>query len=93
MIERLAASLLLVAATLSVAASPSDKVVLDVKGMTCAACPVTVKTVLKKQPGVEEVKVDLQKHTAEIRFDSGKVSAEKLAQAVTEAGFPATAQK
>jgi mercuric ion binding protein len=61
--------------------------------MNCAACPITVKTVLRKQPGVEDVKVDAQKHTAEVKFDSATVSAEKLAQVVTEAGYPTTARK
>jgi copper chaperone CopZ len=26
-----------------------------VKGMDCAACPITVKTVLKRQPGMSDV--------------------------------------
>lgn len=81
-----------VAAALSAQAAP-EQAVLNVKGMDCAACPITVKAVLKKQPGVEEVKVDMQKHTAEIKFDSARASSEKLARIVTEAGFPAIVQK
>ena len=84
-------------AVLSVAfsahAAPSESVTLDVKGMDCATCPITVKTVLKKQAGVADVKVDFKKATAEITFDPGKVSREKLAQVVTEAGFPSTARR
>ena len=74
-------------------AGTPESVTLDVKGMDCAACPVTVKTVLKKQPGVTEVKVDLNGATAQVIFDPGKVSREKLAQVVTESGFPSTARK
>jgi mercuric ion binding protein len=74
-------------------AGTPESVTLDVKGMDCAACPVTVKTVLKKQPGVTEVKVDLNGATAQVTFDPGKVSREKLAQVVTESGFPSTARK
>ncbi len=83
----------LAAFALSAAASDLHDVVLDVKGMTCAACPVTVKTVLKKQPGVEEVKMDAKKNTADVRFDRAKVSPEQLARAVTEAGFPTSPRK
>ena len=74
-------------------AGASESVTLDIKGMDCAACPVTVKTVLKKEPGVSDVKVDLKKATAQITFDPGRVSRERLAQVVTEAGFPSTARK
>ena len=74
-------------------ASDAQMVTLDVKGMHCASCPLTVKVVLKKQPGVDEVKMDAEKHTAEVKFDPAKVSPWKLAQAVTEAGYPATPRK
>lgn len=71
----------------------SGRATFDVKGMTCASCPVTVKVVLKKQPGVSDVKMDAAKHTAEVRFDPAKISPDQLAQAVTQAGYPATARK
>ena len=86
-------ALVFCAAASTVGASDSQRTVLDVHGMDCATCPITVKTVLRKQPGVEDVKVDFAKGTADIRFDPGKVSREKLAQVVTEAGFPSTPRK
>lgn len=80
------------AATFTLAGS-RESITLDVQRMDCAACPVTVKAVLKKQAGVDEVKVDLKKGTAEVTFDSAKVSPERLAQVVTEAGFPSAVRK
>ena len=80
-------------APLAVLAAPLQEAMIDVKGMDCAACPITIKAVLKKQPGVEEVKVDAQKHTAGVKFDPAKVSPEKLAVVITEAGFPSTVRK
>jgi len=74
-------------------ASLTQQVVLDVKGMDCAACPITVKALLRKQPGVEDVRGDLQKQIAEVRFDAAKVTPGKLAAAVSEAGFPASPRK
>ena len=80
-------------AVLPALAAPTQQVVLDVMGMDCAACPITVKAVLRKQPGVEEAKVDLEKQIAEVRFDAAKVTPDKLAAAVSEAGFPASPRK
>ena len=93
MLNRLIAALLLVGATFAANANRTESVILDVKGMTCATCPLTVKVVLKKQPGVDDVKMDADKHTAQVRFDPAKASADQLAKAVTQAGYPATPRK
>ena len=90
--KRLAA-LAALSIALAATAAAAESVTLDIKGMDCAACPITVKTVLKKQPGVSDVKVDFKKASAEITFDPGKVTPEKLAQVVTEVGFPTTPRK
>jgi len=74
-------------------AATAQTVTLDVKGMTCPTCPLTVQVALKKQPGVEEVKMDARHNTARVIFDPAKVSAERLAKAVTDAGYPATARR
>ena len=66
---------------------------LAVDGMTCASCPLTVKQVLKNQPGVSEASVDYKTHRAEVKFDPVKVQPEQLAKAVTDVGFPTTVKK
>ena len=93
MLNRILCAMACAATTLAVNASEVEKVTLDVKGMDCAACPVTVKAVLKQQPGVSEVKMDAEKHTAEVSFDPAKVTPDKLAKVVTETGYPATPRK
>jgi len=93
MLNRLVGALAVVGATFAANASTTQSVTLDVKGMTCATCPLTVKVVLKKQPGVDDVKMDAGKHTAEVRFDPAKASPDQLAKAVTQAGYPATPRK
>lgn len=93
MTNRLPAALAFFAAVMTANAGETRNVTLDVKGMTCASCPVTAKVVLKKQPGVDEVKMDAGRHTAEVKFNAAKVSPDQLAKAVTEAGYPATARK
>lgn len=83
---RVLAAILAFASSISLADSPKEAT-LEIKGMDCGACPLTVKVVLKKVQGVEEVVVD--KSSAKVRFDSSRVQPEQLAKAVTEAGFPA----
>jgi mercuric ion binding protein len=93
MTNRFLAALVLFAAAMTANAGEMRNVTLDVKGMDCVACPVTVKVVLKKQLGVDEVKMDAANHTAEVKFDAAKISPDQLAKVVTEAGYPATARK
>ena len=71
----------------------NQSVILEVKGMTCASCPLTVKQVLKRIPGVTDVSVDLQSGSASVRFDADKTQSIELAKAVSEFGFPATLKK
>ena len=66
---------------------------LEVKGMTCASCPLTVKQLLKKQPGVTAASVDYKLQIAQIKFDPDKTQPERLAKAVTDIGFPTTVKK
>lgn len=66
---------------------------LEVKGMTCPACPITVRKVLKRVPGVADAAVDLKTGTAEVKFDPARVQPEALAKAVTGAGFPTTVRR
>ncbi|HUI99083.1 MAG TPA: cation transporter [Usitatibacter sp.] len=82
----------LLAATWVRAGGP-ETVTLDVRGMTCPTCPLTVKVALEKQPGVADVKVDYRHNTAEVTFDPAKVSVDRLAKAVTDAGFPASPKR
>ena len=85
------ASLVIVA--LSAAAAEPARVVLDVPGMNCSLCPISVKKALDRVPGVLEAKADLATKSAEAKYDPDKVSPEALAKAVTNAGYPATVKK
>lgn len=71
----------------------SQTVTLDVKNMTCAACPITVKKALTKVPGVESAKVDFDTHTAVVTFDPDKTSVEALTKATGNAGFPSSLKR
>lgn len=67
-----------------------ETVTLDVKDMTCAVCPITVKKALEKVPGVTNAEVDFEKKTAGVTFDSDKASPATLTKATSDAGYPST---
>lgn len=90
---RILAAIALAGAASCAGAAELRTATLDVKGMDCAACPVTVKLVLEHQRGVSDVKMDAARHVAVVTFDPAKASADTLAEAVTEAGYPTKARR
>ncbi len=63
---------------------------LDVKGMTCATCPLTVRLALKKVAGVVDAKVTLEPPLAVVTYDDAKTSDAQLMRATANAGYPST---
>ena len=87
-------TLIFLAATLSVPAWAATKtVVLSVSGMTCAACPITVKKALNKVPGVEKVEIRFEQREAVVTFDDAKTNSEALTKATKDAGYPSTVKQ
>lgn len=74
----------------STAIAAIQTVTLDVPGMTCSACPITVKKALMKVEGVQQVKTDFDKKEAVVTFDNAKTSTAKLSSASSNAGYPVT---
>lgn len=71
-------------------ATQSKTVILDVPGMTCQFCPITIRKALEKVPGVLEAKADFKTKTATITFDPDKTTVESLTTATKNAGYPST---
>jgi mercuric ion binding protein len=75
-------------------ASASPKTVtLNVSGMTCAACPITVKKALEKVEGVSKVEVQFEKKQVLVTFDDAKTNTDALVKATTDAGYPSQPEK
>ena len=89
--------LLALSAFLIVIAAParaaSQTVTLAVPGMTCAACPITVKKALGKVDGVTKAEVSYEKREATVVFDAAKTNVQALIKATTDAGYPASAKE
>ncbi|MFO6055146.1 mercury resistance system periplasmic binding protein MerP, partial [Pseudomonas aeruginosa] len=76
------ATLIALAAALSTPAWAATKTVtLSVPGMTCAACPITVKKALTKVDGVQKAEVSYEKREAVVTFDDAKTNADALTKA------------
>lgn len=84
------ASALAAAFAFGALAGEPKQIVLDVPSMNCALCPISVKKALEKVPGVLAAKADLATKTAQASYDPDRTSAEKLAKAVSDSGYPAT---
>ena len=65
-------------------------VTLDVPGMYCEVCPITVKKSLVQLPGVNKVNVSLKAKEAVVTYDDAKVDVNKLIDATWNAGYPST---
>jgi len=84
--------LLAVALTLSsgTAWAAERTVTLDIQNMTCALCPITVSTAIKGVKGVKSVDVNFEAKTATVIFDDAVSNVDTVAQASTDAGYPAS---
>lgn len=64
------------------------KVVLEVPGMSCPACPFTVQKSLTKMAGVISAEVSFENKTAVVKYDSSKVTVRQMIMATTDVGYP-----
>lgn len=87
--KKLFASLALVA-VVAPAWAATQTVTLSVPGMTCAACPITVKKAISKVDGVSKTDVNFDKREAVVTFDDAKTSVQKLTKATADAGYPSS---
>ena len=62
-------------------------ITLDVPGMTCKFCPITIRKALEKVDGVVSAKADFDSKTATVIFDPDKTNIGALTQATANAGY------
>ena len=74
-------------------AAESKTVVLDVPGMTCKFCPITIRKALKKVKGVIKATAEYETKTATVTYDPAQTNVDELIKATTNAGYPSTVKK
>ncbi len=86
--------IIILAAVLVAFSSPllaaQKNVTLGVPGMTCGACPITVKKAISKVNGVTQTEVDFDKRQAVVTYDDAKASADQIMRSTANAGYPST---
>ncbi len=68
---------------------PSERLELNLKGMTCASCAGRIERALAKQPGVLSVSVNLASERAQVQIVRG-LDPQTLLSAVQQAGYSAS---
>lgn len=71
----------------------TQTVTLSVPGMTCAACPFTVKKALSGVEGVSQIDVSFEKREAVVTFDDSKTRIQTLTQTTENAGYPSSLKR
>lgn len=61
--------------------------ILNIEGMTCAACAKAVERVTKKLDGVESSSVNIATEKLNITYDETKVTVEQIESAIEKAGY------
>ncbi len=61
----------------------------QVEGMTCGGCEVAVRAAVKKLDGVASVKASHKEGSAEVTYDSEKVTPKAIIAAIEKIGFQA----
>ena len=61
-----------------------------IENMTCPACPFTVKKAMARVDGVKSVTVNFDAKTATAIFDPTVTTAQEIAAASTNVGYPTT---
>lgn len=75
--------------TIRVMSEPVCEKTLLVQGMDCASCVSHVERAVRQLPGVKHVAVNLALGRAQVRFDPRSLDGNRIAEAVSEAGYPA----
>ncbi len=70
-----------------------EEVALDVEGMTCDACAVTLHKALTRLDGVEAAQVTYEPPRAVVRYRPAVVSLDEIVRATANVGYPGTPVK
>lgn len=75
------------------AQATTARVRLHVDGMHCATCPITVRLVLRRLPGVHEAAVSAATKRAMVVYDPRRVTPARMVRAITDAGYRARIER
>ncbi len=91
--KKIVVMLALFTAVCAPAWAATKTVTLSIPGMTCGACPITLRTALKRVPGVETVGIDEAQKLVTVTYDDSKTNAQALTDATKDAGYPSSVKR
>ena len=65
----------------------SDEMSIKIQGMRCTSCTMNVENFLMRLDGIYDVKADLTSQSAQIRYDSGKITLKGIEKVIESLGF------
>ncbi|MBH0229169.1 heavy metal translocating P-type ATPase [Halobacillus yeomjeoni] len=71
----------------------TEKLELDIQGMTCSACSTRIQKVLSKMKGVQEASINLTTETGTLQYEPGIVSVEEIIEKIKKLGYDAEIKK
>ena len=60
---------------------------LNVQGMSCGHCKISVEDALNKLDGVSAAEVNLEAGKVDVTFDESKVTSDAMKEAIEEQGY------
>ena len=67
--------------------SAKNKAIINITGMHCSSCVVTIENALKKTPGVSNANVNFASEKAYVEYDPAKTTLKELHQAIVKTGY------
>lgn len=64
-----------------------EKTTMDVQGMSCGHCKMSVEGALTKLDGVSVAEVNLEAGKVDVTFDKSKVNVDAMIEAIEEQGY------
>lgn len=71
----------------------SKKIVIEVTGMTCAACELHIESDVKKLSGVANVKASYEKKNVTVNYEPTKTDPKKIIEAINATGYKVVESK
>lgn len=63
------------------------KIKLNIEGMHCSSCAMSIDFDLEDLDGVKSAKTNYAKQTSEIEFDESKINESKIAEQIKKTGY------
>lgn len=71
----------------------TERVELDIQGMTCSACSTRIQKVLNKTAGVNEASINLATEAGVVEYDPGQLSVDDIIEKVKKLGYSAVTKQ